>query len=79
MLIALSFTAIYLPIRMAFFDEISKGLLIVEYILDFIFLIDVFVNFLTAYYDDEHKLITDRGRIAKKYLTSWFLIDVLAL
>ena len=79
MLLALTFTAIYLPIRMSFIEDLPFEFLVIEYILDMIFFIDIFVNFTTAYYDFEHKLITDRKKIAKKYLKSWFIIDALAL
>ena len=64
---------------MAFLEELSIEFVIIEYILDFIFLIDVFVNFLTAFYNEEHKLITDLSKIALKYIKSWFIIDILAL
>ena len=78
MIIALIFTAIYVPIRIAFLDQVPLELLIIEYIVDAIFFCDIFVNFFSAYYDDNHTIITDKKRIAKKYLTGWFLIDLVA-
>ena len=43
---------------------------------DVFFMIDVVLNFKTAYIDDG-TLITDSALISKKYLKRWFLIDLL--
>ena len=48
-------------------------------IIDFMFLIDIFVIFNTAYYDEYLQIVEDRKMIAKKYLTGWFAIDTLAI
>jgi hypothetical protein len=53
--------------------------IIVDTIVDVIFAVDIFFNFFTAYVDDEENLILSRGRIAKKYLTGWFLIDTISI
>ena len=79
LVLALSFTAIYVPIRLAFIEQISTPLFIMETIIDSLFFIDLFVNFLTAYYEEDHKLIVQGSKIAKKYLKGWFLIDIVAL
>ncbi len=39
---------------------------------------DVLLNFVTAYYDSEGELVTDRRRIVINYLTSWFLVDTVS-
>lgn len=39
---------------------------------------DIFVNFNSAFVDDEGKCVTNRKIIAKKYLKSWFAIDFIA-
>ena len=78
MVIALIFTAIYIPIRIAFIEEISIEFMVIEYFIDALFFVDIFVNFVSAYYDENHNLITDNKEIAKKYLKGWFLIDLLA-
>jgi len=46
---------------------------------DGLFFVDVFVNFSTSFFDDEFKEIDDYKSIAKKYLSGWFLIDILAI
>jgi hypothetical protein len=44
-----------------------------------VFLIDLVLNFFSAYYDDEDDLIIDRTIIALRYLKSWFFIDFIAI
>ena len=51
---------------------------VISYTFDFIFLIDIFVNFNSAYYEND-KLIDDRRKIVFNYLTGWFIIDLLAM
>jgi|TARA_B110000285_G_C15065596_1_gene584928 hypothetical protein len=43
------------------------------------FLIDIFINFNTAYQDEDFETIDDRGKIAKSYLGGWFLLDTLSI
>ena len=78
MILALSFTAIAIPYRLAFLEKISIGLRIVEYVVDVMFFTDLIFTFLTAYYDKEHKLITNKKLIAISYLKGWFLLDMIA-
>ena len=78
MVLALIFTMIYVPIRIAFFDKVSLTFFILEYIVDLIFISDIIFNFFTAYYDQDHILITNKKLIAKAYFKGWFIIDVLA-
>ena len=51
---------------------------IIEDIINAVFIIDVFVCFFSAYYDEDNVLIKDRKTIALVYLKSWFLIDLVA-
>ena len=50
-----------------------------ELIIDIIFGADIIVNFLTAYYDEKNILITSPSKIAKKYLKTWFIIDLISM
>lgn len=47
--------------------------------IDIIFGIDLFVNFMSAYYNDDFKLIDDRKTIFKDYFRGMFILDVLAI
>eukprot|EP01051_Picozoa_sp_SAG22_P001313 SAG22_NODE_50_length_24611_cov_74.139687_6_plen_665_part_00 len=45
---------------------------------DVYFLIDIVVNFRTAYHDEHGQLVTNLKLIRRAYLRSWFLIDFLS-
>ena len=46
------------------------------YSIDILFLVDIFVTFITVIYDDEYHYCDNRKIIAKTYLRGWFLIDI---
>lgn len=50
-----------------------------EYIIDFMFLLDIIIIFNTAYYTDDYDLIDSRKEIACNYLNGWFSIDFIAI
>lgn len=79
--ILLIYTAIFVPYNVAFVegDEASTANDVLSTTMDILFTIDIFVNFISGYEDDqEGKVVTDMRRIAKTYLSGWFLPDVLA-
>jgi len=82
--IVLLITCIILPARIAFIKTeesvrtIHKWLLI-NTILDLNFLLDMIIIFNSAYYDEYLKSVDDRGLIARKYLSGWFLIDLISI
>jgi hypothetical protein len=52
---------------------------ITNHVIDSLFLIDIILSFISAYYTDEYELIEDRWVIARNYIFTWFIIDVLAI
>ena len=75
----LFYTATLMPFNLAFVDgEPWDGWFVTDLIMDFLFFIDILIIFNTAYTDNEGLLIGDRCKIAKKYILSWFLFDLLA-
>ncbi|KXZ53940.1 hypothetical protein GPECTOR_6g858 [Gonium pectorale] len=52
---------------------------IVELCVDLAFAFDIYLNFRTAYYDSKGHLVTERWRIARHYLRTWFLLDVICV
>ncbi len=50
-----------------------------ELIVDLFFIFDIFLAFLSAYYDNNETLIDQRSRIACSYIRSWFFIDVISV
>ena len=55
----LGYTAIVMPIRITFFDDSYIGWVVVDWIFDSLFFIDLFINFVTAYFDDEDNIVVD--------------------
>ena len=43
------------------------------------FLVDLIINFLSAYEDEDKKIIDDPKKIAYEYLVGWFTIDLIAV
>lgn len=77
-------TCVYTPIDIAFQEKSSVGKVmkggdIFNIVTDLLFLVDIFVNFNSAFYDEDMEVIDDRKRVVKNYVTSWFVIDFLAI
>ncbi|CDW86372.1 cation channel family protein [Stylonychia lemnae] len=70
---------ITLPYAIAFLDQPTEDWLIINTIVDCIFLVDIVVNFYSAYMDKEYEMIDDRKVIVKSYLYSWFIVDLLSI
>ena len=49
MIVLLIYTATFTPYRTAFIEDGGTALLIIDYIVDFLFLIDIIMNFISAY------------------------------
>ena len=73
---------IYIPLTISFHSSNSNDFNIFEkilfYFIDLIFLIDLFIGFFKGYYNNELKLITEKKSIIKKYLSTYFLYDLIA-
>jgi CRP-like cAMP-binding protein len=76
---------VMVPLRLCF-DTTNPGVpaiqttgpfLAVEIIFDILFIIDLFVNFRTAY-SDSGELVTDSRLIAINYCRGWFLLDFMS-
>lgn len=63
-IIVLLFTFTATPYRIAFVENEAIIWQVVDGIVDFIFLIDIFVNFFVAYYDGNYVLVDNRKEIA---------------
>lgn len=50
-----------------------------NYCIDGFFFIDIIVNFNSAFTNESYEIVDDRKKIAKSYLTSWFLVDFLSI
>ena len=62
--ITLIFCALIIPYRVALVEKDSTFWVIVNYIIDFVFLIDILVVFNSAFRNEDFMLIHDRKKIA---------------
>ena len=72
------YTAVFIPYSFSFQHEkipLQEGL---DYLIDFIFIVDIVFSFFTAYFDKRGDEIQDLIMIRKKYFQEWFLIDFVA-
>lgn len=67
------------PYALAFLDTTDDLWTILNTIVDCVFLIDIIVNFHSAYYDKEFEMVDDKKTIVRGYLYSWFAIDLLSI
>jgi len=75
----ISFLIIYsvltVTFRLGFGQEASLGEVVFDIIVDCSFFIDICFSFITSYYDDNGKLVTEKPLIRIHYLKGWFTID----
>lgn len=79
-MVCLFYTMIFVPVEFAFVKKPSHSSFVIGVIIDFIFAIDIVTTFLTGYIenDADGSVTTSFRLIAKRYMRSWFLIDVVA-
>ena len=77
----LGYTATFVPYRTAFIekeDETSNFLPMFDAFVDFMYTVDLVLNFFMAFEDKDKKLETRMKMIAIHYLQTWFPLDFLA-
>lgn len=81
MITLLMFTAVVTPFEVGFLQvHWTEPLFWVNRLVDFGFICDMCINFFLAYFSDEEgKYITDLNRIQRKYMCSWFPIDLVSV
>ena len=82
-MVCLLFVSIVVPINLAFDSSENDPLIwvIIYAWIDFSFLIDIVLTFITSYTDPITSVeVTDHKKIAMKYISSgWFFFDVLSI
>ena len=78
MMLLVIYTGTYIPYKTAFIDNSSETVNTVELSIDSLFIIDIIVNFISAYEDNERNIEFRFFRIASKYIMSWFVFDVIS-
>ncbi|XP_071502787.1 potassium voltage-gated channel unc-103-like [Diadema antillarum] len=56
----------------------DSPLIIIDLIVDVMFIIDILINFRTTYVNKNDEVVSHPGKIAVHYFKGWFLIDVVA-
>jgi len=72
------YTAVYMPYELAFLTQSGNSwsaTKTLDFIQDAIFLVDIFLNFHTAYIRYDSTLVISKSMITRNYLTTWFPID----
>ena len=75
----LLYSATVLPYRLTFVEGSSGAWKYTDSIIDGLFWIDLFLNFVTAYYNEEGVLVKDLKLLALNYLKTWLVIDFIAV
>ena len=74
----LVYTATYMPFRIAYIDETSTEQAIMEWIVDVLFMLDIVINFFTAFEDRFGVYHFKLKQIALNYVRGWFFLDCIA-
>lgn len=74
------FNCFVVPVQLAFAPEWMHniGFILLNYLIDMLFLIDIFICFKTPYINKFGELETSSELMAKKYINSTFIVDLLA-
>jgi hypothetical protein len=79
-IILLIFTAYVTPYEVAFLSTRVNFMFFLNRFIDICFFLDMCKNFVTAYFDSEEQYwVGDTRRIAKRYLKSWFTVDLVSI
>ena len=73
------FVCVTTPARIAFLEDDDFAWTLTSACVDTFFLVDLVLNFFSAYHDKQLNLIDDRKKIAKRYLKGWFLVDIFSI
>jgi hypothetical protein len=76
MTVLLLYTASYMPFRISFIDSSTLSNIIFDTFIDFLFIMDIFINFFSAYEDPKVGLEVRIKRIAANYVFTWFVFDI---
>jgi len=82
MVALLTFVAIALPIELAFLSdnvEFSLGYWAWNRVIDVAFVLDLVMNFFLGYETEEGNVEREVKVIAKKYLSTWFAVDLISV
>lgn len=77
-LLLLVYICAAVPLRVGFDRPTYGGWFITDLLVDLFFIIDIGLNFITAYQDDDGDLSTDLRDISRHYVRTWLALDIVA-
>ena len=72
------YNSISIPYTAGFNVEPSLGQTVFDYMVDVLFAVDIALNFYTAFYDDYGRLVAEKSKIRSNYMSTWFVVDLVA-
>ena len=78
-IVTILYLSFAVPIRIGFSINVEGFFYLLDVLMDVYFFVDIYLNFLFVVEDESFQLVTSRPKLAKRYLKSWFIIDVLAV
>jgi len=75
----LVYLAIVVPLRIGFNLEVHGPAYVIECLVELYFYLDIVINFVTSYEDENLNVIRDHKLLAQKYLRGWFLVDLISV
>jgi hypothetical protein len=75
-LLLMVYTITLTPYRLAFIDSDSLTWVVIDYLIDGLFMLDVVFNCFMAFVNAEEILVTSHWKIFKNYLKTWMVFDI---
>lgn len=72
-------SSIITPLRASFYDQDSLAWVLMEMLIDIVFILDIVFTFFSAYYNDSEQLVSSRRAICCHYVRSWFILDLISV
>ena len=71
-------SVVIVPLRLGFDIDLTVEWLVFDWIIDFFFAMDIFINFRTGFLDEQQILHTSSPVISKHYMRGWLFIDLVS-
>ena len=78
MLIHCLYVLLVVVIRISFEGKPVFSIVVIEFYIDIVWLIEMIRIFNSPYFNENGKMVYNKRLIAKRYLTSWFILDLYA-
>jgi len=72
------YSALTVPLEISFKYDAPLGILVIDWFVDVFFILDIFLNFRTAFYNYDGTFEIEPSIIRRRYCTTWFSVDLIA-